>query len=99
MPDFRRAKRKRYVSYFTLRRFVQKNATHLKLGLKANLINDVPPCARRGRGVGILSAARGDCEQGRCGRDEGRSRDKAAKVPLIGWWRRQRRSPEHLTTN
>src|SRR5262244_2606326 len=32
------------------------------------------------RGVGILSAARGDCEQGRCGRDEGRSRDKAAKV-------------------
>src|SRR5262249_40522893 len=24
MPDFRRAKRKRYVSYFTLRRFVQK---------------------------------------------------------------------------
>src|SRR5262249_15681889 len=32
------------------------------------------------RGVGILSPARGDCEQGRCGRDEGRSRDKAAKV-------------------
>ena len=26
--------------------------------------------------LAILSAARGDCEQSRCGRDEGRSRDK-----------------------
>src|SRR5262249_37681407 len=47
------------------------------------------------RGRGILVAAGGDCEQGRCGRDEDERVTRRPKWPLIGWWRRQRRSPEH----